>query len=269
MGFCCSSRFEQSTSFLFQEQHSKATNMPVEKTREEFIVWIRLAMNDRESGAYEQLYQFLWNCFCRADVNNKGKVTFEQFDTLIEEAAELPRLYGFAPSSNAMYSSEALRKAARKKLFNELDEKKAGYVTVSQWIRYAIQHIGAKYVQLPKDYLSGSATGVSKEEFIAFVKRAIDPKNKEYEELYYFLLRTFQAGDKNGYGEVEPAEFDEMIECAAAAPRRFGLAPKTSEMFKTPQARMVNRMTLFSQMDTQGLGKITFDGWLNYALEHI
>merc|ERR1712088_857374 len=105
MGFCCSSRFEQSTSFLFQEQHSKATNMPVEKTREEFIVWIRLAMNDRESGAYEQLYQFLWNCFCRADVGNKGKVTLDQFDTLIEEAAELPRLYGFAPSSAAMSSS--------------------------------------------------------------------------------------------------------------------------------------------------------------------
>merc|ERR1712173_265767 len=136
-------------------------------------------------------------------------------------------------------------------------------------IRYAIQHIASKYVQLPKDYLSGSATGVSKDEFIAFVKRAIEPRNKEYEELYYFLLRTFQAGDKNGYGEVEPAEFDEMIECAAAAPRRFGLAPKTSEMFKNDTARLVNRMTLFSQMDTTSTGKITFDGWLNYALEHI
>merc|ERR1712045_641655 len=140
---------------------------------------------------------------------------------------------------------------------------------VSQWIRYAIQHIASKYVQLPKDYLSGSATGVSKDEFIAFVKRAVDPANKEYEELYYFLLRTFQAGDKNGYGEVEPAEFDEMIECAAAAPRRFGLAPKTSEMFKTSTDRMVNRMTLFSKMDTSGIGKVTFDGWLNFALEHI
>merc|ERR1712113_212610 len=188
---------------------------------------------------------------------------------LIEEAAELPRLYGFAPSSAALYSSEALRMASRKKLFNELDENNTGFVTVSQWIRYAIQHIAAKYIQLPKDYLSGSATGVSKEEFIAFVKRAVEPANKEYEELYYFLLRTFQAGDKNGYGEVEPAEFDEMVECAAAAPRRFGLAPKTSEMFKNDTARLVNRMTLFSQMDTTSTGKITFDGWLNYALEHI
>ena len=38
-----------------------------EKTREEFIVWIRLAMNDRESGAYEELYQFLTSCFVRAE----------------------------------------------------------------------------------------------------------------------------------------------------------------------------------------------------------
>merc|ERR1711994_807117 len=128
----------------------KGPKMVFEKTREEFIVWIRLAMNDRESGAYEQLYQFLWNCFCRADLSNTGKVSLDQFDTLIEEAAELPRLYGFAPSSAAMYSSDALRKAARKKLFNELDPNNTRFVTVSQWIRYAIQHIAAKYIQLPK-----------------------------------------------------------------------------------------------------------------------
>jgi len=243
--------------------------MPVQKTREEFIVWIRLAMNDRESGAYEQLYQFLWNCFCRADLGNTGKVSLDQFDTLIEEAAELPRLYGFAPSSAAMYSSDALRLAARKKLFNELDVNNAGYVTVSQWIRYAIQHIGAKYVQLPKDYLSGSATGVSKEEFIAFVKRAIDPKNKEYEELYYFLLRTFQAGDKNGYGEVEPAEFDEMVECAAEAPRKYGLAPATDSMFKNNDDRMMHRIAEFSKVDYHNQGFITFNEWLKYVMEHI
>jgi len=243
--------------------------MPVEKTREEFIVWIRLAMNDRESVAYEQLYQFLWNCFCRADVSNVGKVTLQQFDTLIEEAAELPRLYGFAPSSAAMYSSEALRMASRKKLFNELDENNTGFVTVSQWIRYAIQHIAAKYIQLPKDYLSGSATGVSKEEFIAFVKRAVEPANKEYEELYYFLLRTFQAGDKNGYGEVEPAEFDEMVECAAEAPRKYGLAPATDKLYKNNNDRMMHRIAEFSKVDYHSQGFITFNEWLKYVLGHI
>ena len=34
-----------------------------------------------------------------------------------------------------------------------------------------------------------------------------------------------------------------MIEAAADAPRRFGLAPKTSEMFKTDAVRRNLRMT--------------------------
>merc|ERR1711997_321495 len=193
----------------------------------------------------------------------------EHFDALIEEAAELPRMYGYAPKTDALYSSVELRKAARTKQFKEMDTDKTGYITLNEWIKFAINHIIKKVTQLPKDYLSGSADDVSKEEFIAFIKRAVNTKSPEYKELYAFLMRTFQAGDKEGYGEVGPAEFDEMIECAAAAPRRFGLAPKTSEMFKNDTARLVNRMTLFSQMDTTSTGKITFDGWLNYALEHI
>merc|ERR1711923_582363 len=103
--------------------------MVVTKTREEFIVWIRLAINDRECGAYEELYQFLTSCFVRADTD---------------------------------------------KQFKEMDTKGAGYITLNQWIRFAIDHIMKKYVQLPKDYLSASAADVSKEEFIAFIKKAVD-----------------------------------------------------------------------------------------------
>ena len=88
-------------------------------------------------------------------------------------------------------------------------------------------------VNIPKDCLSGSAQDVTKQEFLTFIKKAVNRNSEEYKELYHFLARTFQAGDKDGYGEVGPAEFDEMIECAAEAPRRFGLAPKTDEMFKT------------------------------------
>jgi len=243
--------------------------MVVTKTREEFIVWIRLAINDRECGAYEELYQFLTSCFVRADTDHDGKVSMNHFDNLIEEAAELPRMYGYAPKSDAMYSSEPLRKAARAKQFKDMDIKGLGYITLNQWIRFAIEHIVKKYVQLPKDYLSGAAGNVSKEEFLAFIKKAVNTETQEYQELYYFLLRTFQAGDKEGYGEVAPAEFDDMIECAAQAPRRFGLAPKTEEMFKTAHERLMNRMKLFSQMDTQATGRITFDGWLRFAMDHI
>merc|ERR1712165_261059 len=191
------------------------------------------------------------------------------FDNLIEEAAELPRMYGYAPKSEAMYSSRPLRMAAREKQFRELDTHGRGYITLNQWVRYAIDHIIGKYVQLPKDYLSDAAGNVSKDEFIQFVKKAVDTNTQKYQQLYYFLLRTFQAGDKDGYGEVSPAEFDEMIECAAQAPRRFGLAPKTEDMFKTDNERFVQRVQEFSKMNTQSTGKISFDEWLDFALNHI
>merc|ERR1711944_337267 len=58
--------------------------MVVTKTREEFIVWIRLAINDRECGAYEELYQFLTSCFVRSDSDKDGRVTFAHFDDMIE-----------------------------------------------------------------------------------------------------------------------------------------------------------------------------------------
>merc|ERR1719361_2611128 len=106
-------------------------------------------------------------------------------------------------------------------------------------------------------------------EFIAFIKKAVDKTTPEFLELYHFLVRTFQAGDVSGYGEVGPAEFDEMIECAAAAPRRFGLAPKTEDMFKSKGERFVQRVKEFSQMNTQSTGKISFDEWLDFALNHI
>lgn len=60
-----------------------------------------------------------------------------------------------------------------------------------------------------------------------------------------------------------------MIEVAAAAPRRFGLAPKSSEMFKTDADRLAKRKADFSKMDVNNDGTISFNEWLNYAVEHI
>jgi len=243
--------------------------MVFEKSREEFVVWIRMAINDHRSGAYDELYGFLCQCFVRADVKRCGKVDLNHFDALIEEAAELPRRYGYAPKSEAMYPSEGLRTAARAKQFLDMDTDNTGYITLSQWIKFAVNHIVGKVTTLPKDYLAGSSADVSKGEFISFIKRAVDPKNPEYKELYFFLLRTFQAGDKEGKGVVGPHDFDKMIEVAAEAPRRHGLAPKTSVMFKNDSERIANRMETFSKLDKTGAGKISFDNWLSYALEHI
>ena len=87
--------------------------------------------------------------------------------------------------------------------------------------------------QLPKDYLGGTSDDVSKEEFVSFMKEAVNKGTPEYQELYFFLLKNFQSGDVKRSGLVDPVAFDLMIEDAATAPRRFGLAPKTSDLYQT------------------------------------
>jgi hypothetical protein len=40
---------------------------------------------------------------------------------------------------------------------------------------------------------STSNVGITKDEFITFINRAVDKSSTEYKELYFFLLKTFQA----------------------------------------------------------------------------
>jgi hypothetical protein len=100
-------------------------------------------------------------------------------------------------------------------------------------VAYANSHILGKLCNLPKDFLGGSSTDVTKAEFLVFIKKAVNRKSPEYIELYFFLLKTFQSGDVARKGQVDAMAFDRMIEAAADAPRRFGLAPKSSDMFST------------------------------------
>jgi hypothetical protein len=48
-------------------------------------------------------------------------------------------------------------------------------------------------------------------------------------------------------GAVDPMAFDKMIEAAASAPRRYGLAPKSSEMFPTHMVRKIGCLTNIKQ----------------------
>ena len=114
-----------------------------------------------------------------------------------------------------------------------MDTDESGYITLEEWIAFAVNHITDKMVRIPKDILGGSSDNVSKQDFLDFIKKAVDRSTPEFNELYCFLLKTFQDGDEEKTGEVGPVAFDKMIEAAAEAPRRFGLAPKSSAMFKT------------------------------------
>lgn len=210
----------------------------MDKTKEEFVIWLQAAINNRESGAARELYQFLVNCFVRADKECVGTVSTDRFDDLIEEAAALPRKYGFAPTSSQMFKTVQDRKAARERQFKEIDKDQNGTITLDEWVLYAENHVFSKASSLPKDYLSGSANDVSKDEFVTFIKKAVNKGTPEYKQLYFFLLQVFSIGDTDRDGRIEPSEFDRMVEAAAASPRRYGLAPRSEELFANGRVGM-------------------------------
>ena len=67
-----------------------------------------------------------------------------EFDSLIEEAAALPREYGYAPSTAQLFDSVEARQASRKKMFNSMDLNSSGVVSLGEWITFALEHIEEK-----------------------------------------------------------------------------------------------------------------------------
>jgi hypothetical protein len=238
----------------------------MDKTKEEFAIFLHQALNDHKSPAFEELYHFLVNCYVHADVNFDGKVTIDHFDSMVEMSATPPRAVGLAPKTADVFPTDAVRKESRAKLFHEIT--KTDYISLEQWINWAVKHIGVKEKSI-KDYLSGNSTDVTKEEFLDFLKKAVHKGSSEYKQLYFFLLKCFQEGDHNMTGSVDLVAFDKMVEAAAKSPRTLGLAPMTKDIFPTDAIRLAKRSELFNAIDTEHKGVITFNQWLEYAIPHI
>merc|ERR1712224_52021 len=86
---------------------------------------------------------------------------------------------------------------------------------------------------------------------------------------YAFLLDCFRDADQDRDGKVLFSEFDSMVEKAGAIPRMYGLAPLTTEMFVTTEARVAARRKHFASMDTARQGFISFEQWLDFTYEHV
>merc|ERR1712198_584695 len=90
----------------------------------------------------------------------------------------------------------------------------------------------------PTSNMSSSTSAVntfnkSKEDFIWFVKKAVqDQKSHSHAEMYHSLLKLFDA-DTNKDGLVSKASFSKLIDAAATLPRAYGYAPADEELYKT------------------------------------
>jgi len=109
----------------------------------------------------------------------------------------------------------------------------------------------------------------SKHNFVSFVNKAAkDQKSFEHKELYNFLVECFVDNDTDYDGQVSFNGFNSMIAEAATAPRRFGFAPHTREMYESKEDYEAERMKLFNMLrGTQE--RIPLEGWLMWAQAHL
>ena len=125
------------------------------KSKEDFIWWVKKAMADKKSYSYSELYHSLLKMFAEADTNNDGLVSQESFSKLVDAAGALPRAYGFAPKDSDLYKTEKDKEEARKKMFDSMDKKSTGVITFDEWLNYCLEHIMAKTATLAPHVSSG------------------------------------------------------------------------------------------------------------------
>ena len=118
------------------------------KSKEDFIWFVKKAVSDKKSYSYTELYHCLLKMFADADTNNDGLVSGESFSKLVDAAGALPRVYGFAPKDSDLYKNEKEKEEARKKMFDSMDKKSTGVITFDEWLAYSLEHIAAKTATL-------------------------------------------------------------------------------------------------------------------------
>lgn len=105
-------------------------------TVDEYVAWLDQAVNNPESGAYANLYNYLLTSFVEADEGAKGRISFAEFDKLVDIAAKTPRFFQLAPDS----SDPATRKA----MFEAMDSTKTGFVTYRKFLEFVRSHVKEK-----------------------------------------------------------------------------------------------------------------------------
>jgi len=109
----------------------------------------------------------------------------------------------------------------------------------------------------------------SKHDFVRFINKAtLEKDSAEAKQLYTYLVNCFIDNDTDYDGQVSYRGFNSMIAEAALAPRRFGFAPHTRELYSTAEEYETERKKLFNEMSPSG-DRIVLESWLNWATKHI
>merc|ERR1712098_416227 len=215
------------------------------KSKEDFIWFVKKAIQDKKSYSYSELYHSLLKIFVDADTNRDGLVSKASFSKLVDAAASMPRAYGYAPADSALYKTGEEKDAARQKMFDSMDLKSTGVITFDEWLKYCREHIAAKTATMDPHPIIDHG---SLEEYKKFIKAAIEDSNSaESLELYWYMLEIFpeQDGDKDGI--IKLAEFPAMMKEFLATPQKHSLTVPAEDQFET----------LFKKYDPRNDGRLT------------
>lgn len=227
------------------------------RNQDEFNIFMNRALENNTNDCYIELYNILLRSFVAADVDLDGKVSVEEFDSMIEAAAALPRKFAYKWWDEDKCPDEASRKKVREELFMKIDENNDGGVSFDEWLAFAL----GNYKTICATALPKAFDALEKDAFVGVVKGAAEAGSPAYKTLYFFHWKCFQAADADRDGQVSEDEFDKMVDLATSAQKRLGLP--------APFATSAERKEMFQKMDENGDGSISFDEWLGFSLEQI
>lgn len=232
------------------------------RMKAEFDFFMQRALASFKDGSnaddcYIELYNILLRAFVAADVDFDGKIGVEEFDSMIEAAAGLPRKFGYKWWGEENYSDDASRVKANEGLFSAIDVDGDGAVSFDEWLAYALK----RYLELGAKQLPVALDQQDKDAFVADCKVSAEEGSEAHRKLYWFNVKCFQAADADRDGMVSFDEFDKMIDTATGAQKRLGLP--------FPFATHEERQEAFKRMDENGDEAVSFDEWLNFSVSEI
>jgi len=232
------------------------------KSKEDFVWFIKRAVSDRKSDSHAELYHCLLKMFAEADTNNDGLVSKDSFSKLIDMAASIPCLYGDEALGSA--KSEAEKEKSRQKMFATMDTKNSGVITFDEWYKFSIEYIASKTATLtPHPILDHG----NKDEFSKFLAAAIQPGTAEHTELFWYLVEMFVENDGNKDGLVTKRPFASMVEMLVALPKKLGILHPDQGLYEEEETRRDARLNqLFDGANPRGDDKLTLDEWVKFAM---
>merc|ERR1712038_2212408 len=207
-------------------------------------------------------YQTLLKLFAEADTNNDGLVSKASFSQLIDKAATLPRLYGFAPSDDILYKSSEEKEQARQKMFSSMDLKSTGVITFDEWCKFAMEHIASKVATLAAHPILDKA---SKQEFLQFIKMAVKEGTAENTELYWFLVELFTDADCDKDGIVTKTAFPGLVDSLLLIPKKLDIKHPYQALYADGDKKVIFIDGLFIGSNPVGDEKMTVDEWILFA----